>query len=528
MEKKLLLQELADLLAVREGITKKKADVFTKSFFEVVEQGLETDKFVKIKGFGTFKVISVSDRESVNVNTGERIQITGHSKITFTPDAELRDLINRPFAHFETVILNDSTDLAELEAVNFVDEAESQVSLQEAESADENEVASSASTATLLTDVPKPETVAPEHEEETVKPVPFPANFPDNLPNLPADMVTAEDAGTPAASEFPLEPEAVTGSRQPEPIPVEADTSETSESGSGISHENPGRDEACQTGASTDARIVAEEGEGSGTPALADARHAEEDCTPAAATPRVETVSEDGNIPASEQEEGHGPAIGAQAPVLVPMKPAHASDKFNWWKAIAVFAVVFLLMVLSYFAGYFRLFCPCEFIEEWQARTAWIKDSKHGAQSPVVEADTVLPAVVDTFDMALPDSTTVAPVEERGVEQVAKVSQPAQPATPQKSSPVQVDSTRIKQKAKPAGKPNTRREYSQVPGGKYRITGTRQRYTVSSGETVRSIAEYVYGSKGYAPYIITHNHLRNPNNIAVGSVLLLPELEKVE
>ena len=118
MEKKILLQELSDVLADREGLTRKKADAFVKAFFDVVEEALEADKFVKIKGFGTFKLVAVGERESINVNTGERIQIGGHSKISFTPDAFLRDLVNRPFAHFQTVVLNEETEQAELDSVD--------------------------------------------------------------------------------------------------------------------------------------------------------------------------------------------------------------------------------------------------------------------------------------------------------------------------------------------------------------------------------------------------------------------------
>lgn len=76
METKLLLQDLADLMARHDGITKKKADAFVRAFFETIRQGLETDRYVKIKGFGTFKLVEVGERESVNISTGERFQIT--------------------------------------------------------------------------------------------------------------------------------------------------------------------------------------------------------------------------------------------------------------------------------------------------------------------------------------------------------------------------------------------------------------------------------------------------------------------
>ena len=117
MDKKILLQEIADILAEKEGITRKKAENFTRAFFEIIEEGLTEDKFVKVKGFGTFKVIPVSERESVDINTGERIQISGHSKITFTPDNFLKDLVNKPFSHFQTVVINEDTDIEELESI---------------------------------------------------------------------------------------------------------------------------------------------------------------------------------------------------------------------------------------------------------------------------------------------------------------------------------------------------------------------------------------------------------------------------
>ena len=86
MKKKILLQELAEHFAAREGLTKKKAELFVRTFFDLIEQGIFEDKFVKIKGFGTFKLVAVGERESVNIKTGERIQIGGHSKMAFVPD----------------------------------------------------------------------------------------------------------------------------------------------------------------------------------------------------------------------------------------------------------------------------------------------------------------------------------------------------------------------------------------------------------------------------------------------------------
>ena len=111
MNERLTIQDLTDLLAAKHSMTKKDAEAFVKEFFLLIEQALENEKTVKIKGLGTFKLIDVDSRESVNVNTGERFQIKGHTKVSFSPDANLRDTINKPFAHFETVVLNENTVL---------------------------------------------------------------------------------------------------------------------------------------------------------------------------------------------------------------------------------------------------------------------------------------------------------------------------------------------------------------------------------------------------------------------------------
>ena len=111
MNERLTIRDLTDLLAAKHSMTKKDAEAFVKEFFLLIEQALENEKTVKIKGLGTFKLIDVDSRESVNVNTGERFQIKGHTKVSFSPDTNLRDTINKPFAHFETVVLNENTIL---------------------------------------------------------------------------------------------------------------------------------------------------------------------------------------------------------------------------------------------------------------------------------------------------------------------------------------------------------------------------------------------------------------------------------
>lgn len=110
-------KNLADLIEAIQTINPDSRDnieLFVRTFFNAIVKGLEKDRFVKIKGFGTFKLIDVSSRESVDVNTGNRIEISGHSKITFTPDQFVKDEVNKPFAHLQSVVINEGTDIAQM------------------------------------------------------------------------------------------------------------------------------------------------------------------------------------------------------------------------------------------------------------------------------------------------------------------------------------------------------------------------------------------------------------------------------
>lgn len=131
MNERLNIPNFADLLAEKHGMEKSEAEFFIREFFLLIEQALESDKYVKIKGLGTFKLIDVDSRESVNVNTGERFKIEGHSKVSFTPESSLRDLINKPFAHFETVVLNENTILEDTLPEGTEDEMEESPELVE-------------------------------------------------------------------------------------------------------------------------------------------------------------------------------------------------------------------------------------------------------------------------------------------------------------------------------------------------------------------------------------------------------------
>lgn len=120
---KLTIQDIAKVLVEKSGLTQKEANKFATEMFSIIQQRLEEDELVKIKGFGTFKIINVEARESVSVRTGERVMIDSHAKVTFTPDTVMKELVNKPFSQFETVVLNDGVEFDDVAEDNEEDVA---------------------------------------------------------------------------------------------------------------------------------------------------------------------------------------------------------------------------------------------------------------------------------------------------------------------------------------------------------------------------------------------------------------------
>ena len=507
METKLLLQDLADLMARHDGITKKKADAFVRAFFETIRQGLETDRYVKIKGFGTFKLVEVGERESVNISTGERFQISGHAKISFTPDAALKDLVNRPFAHFQTITLSEDVNLDELESVQVEEEVIPQVPLpapeptEEVPVQDEEVPVQAEEVPVQAEEIPAPTEEIPEPAEEVPEPaeeIPAPAEevpVQDEEVSEPAEEVPepAEEIPTPAEEE-PVQAEEVPEPAEEVPEPAEEVPEPT--------EEIPVQDE--------EVPVQAEE-------VIETAEPENPHVTACACNTPEESNEEEPTDATMEEEEQESPAADPAAYAV----NQEIIRGYKRWKLTAIILFVFILMVLSYFVGYFKVFCPCEWITQSSttvatqnppAKPAAPQATAKSTKQPKEQAGTPhdsLPATTkaEGGQPTAPAMKKAAPAE--------KVEQPAAAKAPAQGT------------AKPApAAPKTESTLAQVKGGKYIITGTRETYRVARGETLRSIAEYAYGSRGYAQYIIVHNHIKDPDNIAAGTLIKLPELER--
>lgn len=204
------IQDLAKYLSAKHKIQQKEAERFLTAVVDVLNDGLHYEKLVKVKGLGTFKVIDVKNRESVDVNTGERILIEGRPKITFTPDAVMKDLVNKPFAQFETVVLNEGVtfdNLPEESEVPLADEPEPQPEIEQ-----------------LMEEKPAPEPVPEEEQPEEII-------IPQETVSEPvaplAEMPVAEVPEPEAPEETPVEEVALPES--PEAPQGEPATPETQE-----------------------------------------------------------------------------------------------------------------------------------------------------------------------------------------------------------------------------------------------------------------------------------------------------------
>ena len=132
--------EIAKIVAKKNKLEAKSVENFLSQMFSVIDEGLHADRQVKVKGLGSFKITDVKSRESINVNTGERVMIEGHSKVTFTPDSAMKALVNKPFEQFETVIVNDDVDIAALEEVDETASEQPEETIVEAPAAKEKMV----------------------------------------------------------------------------------------------------------------------------------------------------------------------------------------------------------------------------------------------------------------------------------------------------------------------------------------------------------------------------------------------------
>lgn len=482
MNEKLTIQYLVELLVNRHEVSQEDADVFVREFFLLIEQALDADQYVKIKGLGTFKLIGVNSRESVNVNTGERIKIEGHTKISFTPDPSLRDIINRPFSHFETVVLNENTVLED-------------TPIEELE--EESGNISETTEPPLIT-----ETVEREEVKAEEKVVEIEANGkvePETSKGqdvVSSDVEVAEDVS-----------EVMKESERTEVVD-DIDILETVEDVS--IHKGS---EAVVEGLS-----IAEVREEGGLDKVVE--NSEEPFqftgdTGQETTDNLKKVIEDEGSPNLTAEEIIAREIQKAEVSTIPVKKEKRLKKEvkpENQKSPVPYLIVIIVVVMSLcgaalvFIYYPDLFSKKE--SEQSITTETVEKKEPIREIPldtVAKADTIVKVVAKT-----PNQQEIKQMSERVnvSEKVDKTSESEsvsrEKSTKTVSIPVKPDSVN------------------------YTITGTKATYTIKEGETLTRVSLRFYGTKDLWPYIVKHNRgvIKNPNNVPYGTVLKIPELVK--
>lgn len=214
---KLTLNNIAKVLVEKNGLEPKEAMTFTTAMFDLIHDRLNEEGIVKVKGLGTFKMIRVEARESINVRTGERVLIDSHAKITFTPDAVMKELVNKPFSQFETVVLNDDVEFTDMKSEETTDETNN--SEQSESLVDVVSEGGTPEPAPVVVPEPVAE-VAPE-PAPVVAPEPVAEVAPEVAPE-PAPVVAPEPVAEPVAEPAPVVAPEPVAEVAPEPTPVVA------------------------------------------------------------------------------------------------------------------------------------------------------------------------------------------------------------------------------------------------------------------------------------------------------------------
>lgn len=522
MDNKILLQDIADLLSHRSGITKREAEQFVRAFFDVIQQGLERDQFVKIKGFGTFKLVEVGQRESVNINTGERFQINGHTKVSFTPDNALKDLVNRPFSHFQTVILNDETAIEELEACTTPEDFKQQAEdIQLAEPLANTNTEAVQIPSEEIAEVTPTEMTEDVSTIEEVKEVASSLEVPSDTEPV-AEILNEEEPPLPPAEGEPLTtdesltiteavPEPTSnGEQQVVVVPIPLPTDQEEQAASEDKNQEAPEDVSAQ------AEEPSAEPQGNSDLSILPPTPGPEAL--ASSIPQ-ETVIDEGESETAEEDEATIReardsiiAIDTEQGMQYLVSPK-AMRKLKRWRTISIVLFVLLISV-----SYFTVSLLPQFIANSDVFTT----SEDDTPQPEEEEAAFATDTTVTEEQLTPDTTDVDLITPANVDSIINSKAITKKAVPAANNVVAAaKATPQEVKQEPAKHP----ALPQVSRGSYKITGTRSTHVVSRGETLMSIAEQEYGSKSYAAYIAAYNGLRDANYVHAGTKLRIPELQ---
>ena len=468
MSEKVTIQDIIELLAEKHSMTKKDAEIFVKGMFELIEEALVTEKYVKVKGLGTFKLTEVESRESVNVNTGERIEIQGHTKISFTPDSSMKDLINKPFAHFETVILNENTKL---------EDTETEIEGEEEDTVDEN--------------APKPKQTVAAKEVELIET--------ENTEDSPNENPIAAEDTIPVIEETIIE----------EPVPSVEITEEKIqiiESEDIVTEAE--KDIVAETAVPQTVSPLAETIEGNevtdkpqeevmtiADAAILAARKACEEKT------SLETIASEEATPSEKT---------VITPVTSDFEKEQKIEETTETQEISEEkknrvsqGVILAIILIACIAGGIYWYLQSDKTSDLQS-PATIKNTQEQLEEDI-------PAIPVNDSLMQGKDTANIWTDVTRKETISQSQQAVSPST-EKSSGVATTANVAKE--------------TLADTVEYDITGTKTNYTLQEGESLVKLAVKFYGTKKLWPYIVKHNKniIKDADRVPIGTTLRIPEL----
>ena len=473
MNERLYLQNFIDLLSEKHGMNKKDAEKFVKEFFLLIEEALEKDRSVKIKGLGTFKLIEVESRESVKVNTGERFQIEGYTKVSFVPDTSLRDIINKPFAHFETVVLNENTILEDTPIADPDDEdAIEETGLLKEEEEDGMAESKGDSSVETAGEADSSVEVATPAEENTS--LGEEANGKDEASSKEAE--TDETAAGEALTEASHVQEVPTAESI---LPVEA-------IGQG----------AFSNDIKEGVVVLMHRPSESSVKEKADMDIVDSSQSKDALQPKEPKLS---------AEEIIARVLAAATPIAANERQIkkHGKSKHKEEKSPVPYLIAIIVIVLLLCGGALLFIYYPDFFES----TDRIEnlDKSGGIVKPISTVEIPQDTIIERKTTDEGVSTTIK-------EEIAVVPEPKE------------EVKEVKKERESAAKPIPFNPDSV----NYEITGTKATYTIQEGETLTRVALRFYGTKALWPYIVKYNPdiIKNPNHVPYGTTIKIPELVK--
>lgn len=476
------IKDLARQLSEQYELSKEDAEKFVEQMFAVLNEGLHYDKQVKVKGLGTFKVMSVAPRKSVNVQTGEPIIIEGREKISFTPDASMRDAVNRPFAQFETVVLNEGVDFTAIDKKyeNGVPEEDMPAETTPEATEDPGSVAmpvvpdETSADGMAVEEVPRSSPSTPEADAEKEQPEEDVAESETEMPDEPVVKV-----------------EPVTVEAEPEKAPSESESMAGTVAEKAEDVESA-RDEevAGSESAATEPELEALESESV-------------TMEPEVAVTKPEVNRKTTNVPEEPEQnvvqKPESEAVTADLAANELLKEIHHNKRLIRWLGVAVIA---LLVVFAGVTGYFYLELSRRDnrIQHLELSTAVMSSHKIlGHRS--VDSSAVAKSKADSARIAQPAKTVKAveaAQEKAELRQKEVVSGPASVKTNGQATSATQAKTKDKAKAdvKTAKSDDASSAYDKDPRirtGAYRIVGIDHTVTVKAGQTLSSISRTALG-----------------------------------